>query len=1405
MKILNVLVCGSFNKITRPLFEYLIDSGHVIHVIHSEYSDEWMNISSYNLSVVLADNIDVSKYDFQLNFEDFNSYPSIPEMIFDINSDSINVGLISSGKYLSLSSGTIRKKQGLFMVEDLDAVFSVLKVLFIDAIVSLMRIDSIDNRFIVNPDFSNDSFLNYLYLDKKLHSLYQHYQSFYEHESRFCFPCARLSEKSFLEIEMPPGFIEVEKLEAFTLYILMLFNGRRGGLFSYDLKVNNKQISKYIDISPCISFIKLLSLINQPEYEVFEHSLYIGMGFKDFKTDVLVCYDSSSNIEESVLLQIGIDLEKNSLWLSYPKEWYFFSNLQSFLSDFCKHLTVDKTSETQLYDFLYHDLGYFNKQNISWNKTDIPFPKEKSLHQLFMEQVKKTPGNIALVCGNNSLTYDELNKLTNQFSRVIQEFNPKKLIPLCFEPSLDMIVAIISVLKVGCAYVPIDPSYPKKRILHLLKDTETNLVIMQEQFQKLFRDDLLFSGSCLLIDYESLKKYNDSPIDAQSSPIDLAYVIYTSGTSGLPKGVMIEHKSIINTTFSVGSEFLTLDSDDKIAQVYSYTFDPFCLNLSLSLVFGCQLHILDEEYVRDVNLLTSYISAHQISFITVPTAIYQMMSTVDTSLLKTLKYLKCGGERLNKSIENNCHCYEFINSYGPTEATVDSHLAIYGKYLNHLDVNGAKIGRPINNTRSYILDEKLSPLPIGAIGELYIGGAGLARGYLNQPELTKERFINNPFATSNDKEQGYTRLYKTGDLARYLPDGNIEYIGRNDFQVKIRGYRIELGEIEKVLVNYPGVENAVVLSYDTPSSYLAAYYVSPEALDEVLIREHLEKYLPSYMLPAWIVHMDSFPLTISGKLDRKSLPKPTYTGDVYVGARTQIEHKIVGVWEDVLSVDRVGIKDDFFVLGGDSIQSIQVCARLQREGIDCRVKDIVTHRCIERIALEVGDKVGIVAEQGVLGGDFGFLPIQSWFFNLDLEYPNYWNQSFMVRVPKLDISRLNAVIPILVDRHDMLRARFDGKIQSYLTEIPISEISSRELKDVTEEDFSLWQSNFDIKDGPLWRIEYITGYEDGSARLYMSYHHLIMDSVSWRIIIDDIKCLYENKPLGLKSSSYRQWVDSFPEESTGWQSQETDFLLPQISNKEYVSEFSFSREQTLNLLTSVHDAYHTEINDILLTALGIVLKEWLNEPAMTITLESHGRDASDEHLDFSRTVGWFTSMFPVKLEPQDDLGESIICTKENLRHIPNKGIGYRSLDNLPSIVFNYLGQFDDGVDDWHVVNEFSGHSMDARNHRPHVLSMNGMVIDGHLRFNLSTCTSEKDCEQLSRSFETHLLSIIEHCKQKPSMYTPSDFKTVDLSQSLLNKLQENDPNIEAIYPASSLQQGFIYHAISQPEDDAYRV
>jgi len=611
----------------------------------------------------------------------------------------------------------------------------------------------------------------------------------------------------------------------------------------------------------------------------------------------------------------------------------------------------------------------FQQIIIDWNKTDVDYPKEKTIHQLFEEQVVKTPDSIAVVFEEQKLTYAELNIKSNQLARYLQSqitINPDTLIGLCLDRSLEMIIGILGILKAGGAYVPLDPKYPEERIKYILEDTNTSLVLTQsyliENIRKITTIDIIdLESGC----YSDKGKTN---ILIKNGTSNLAYVIYTSGTTGKPKGVMVSHQAVNNYNNWIYSHNC-YSKANIIDCSSSFSFDATVNVLITPLCHGQQVILCTEVVKKDINLFLDHVNRKKIELIKItPSYLSNLLS--HTRAYGQIEYLKCiilGGEKANKvDIQEFIGLnpeIEILHHYGPTETTVG--VTSFIDFTNNTlldNISRIPIGKISSNNQAYVLDKNNAPVPIGVTGELHIGGAGLARGYLNRPELTAQKFIPNPFITEEAKTKGYTKLYKTGDLVRWLPDGNLDYIGRNDHQVKIRGYRIELGEIESVIKSIDEIKQVCVLVKEkNDNRYLVAYFVlekSTELKNDLILRK-LSIQLPDYMLPDAFVQLEKFPLTINGKLDHRLFPNYEFTNEeTYLAPSTKLDIKLSSIWQEVLKLGKVGMSDDFFRIGGNSILAIKLSHKISENlDIQIAIADIFKYRTIQELSNYISNLV----------------------------------------------------------------------------------------------------------------------------------------------------------------------------------------------------------------------------------------------------------------------------------------------------------------------------------------------------------------------------------------------------------------------------------------------------------------
>lgn len=1016
-----------------------------------------------------------------------------------------------------------------------------------------------------------------------------------------------------------------------------------------------------------------------------------------------------------------------------------------------------------------------------------------------------------------------------------------------------MPVCILAVLKAGAAYIPLNPGEAEHRLGYILQDTGAKAILSDGE--SVARLNPIPDLPVVTVDNPAFQ--NDLVSFQQSGNPDaaialnqLAYVIYTSGTTGKPKGVMIEHAGLINLALAQGEAFGLGQGDAAAKQCLwyaAYVFDAHVSELFTAIANGHALHILQEPVRKDYDALARYISDHKIDIATIPPALLDKNSPLP------LATLVVAGEPCNREIMERYRSQgtTVINAYGPTESSVCATL----HYFESGDSN-LNIGLPLPNIDVHVLDKNLNPVPPGAIGELYISGVGLARGYLNDAHQTAQAFIASPFP-SDEQKQGdeAARLYKTGDLVRRLPDSSIEYVGRRDSQVKIRGFRIELSEIEMQLAQVPEIIQAAVVAHKLPTGAraLVAYYVSDAALDKQRIAEYLSRGLPDYMVPAAYIHLTAFPMTVNGKLNHKALPQPDWSReDSYVAPEGKTETELCRIFSEILgqAPGQVGVNDEFFRLGGDSISAIQTI-RLVRQRLKgtIAVKDIFeckTVRLLAKIiAFDEDRRVEHLSESGVLTGQVPMLPIQQWFFDQAgrgtfADY-QHWNQSFILDVPRLDADVLRQSLALLFAYHDALRMTFvrDGqegyrqRYQPEITEVPLSVVEAVENKEREAALFDRWQRGFDIFAGKLCHVGYIHSENAPRAKLHFAFHHLIVDAVSWHIIRQDLERLYlavEASPAGIsdpaevlgdKPTSYRQWVAhvqgyASQQESVYWHNAMRGmedycrelapiFTSPSLSQ----CEVSLGQPLTQSLLGRIHAVLNTQVNDILLASFAHTLNAFNGLNTQYLTLEGHGREPLDASVDVNRTVGWLTNMYPVRLACSGDWLRQIVAVKESLGEVPHRGVGFAPLvgyarEQLPPIGFNYLGRFDESLQEgWRFSSEDAGAAVSPENGEMHLLSVNAGIIGGQLKIRLSGYLAESAMQQLAERYLAAITDAIGHLLAQTRTYlTAKDIEGV-ISQQTLDRLQHNG-ELESVYLANSLQEGFIYHAVSQGEvDDAY--
>jgi amino acid adenylation domain-containing protein/non-ribosomal peptide synthase protein (TIGR01720 family) len=1078
----------------------------------------------------------------------------------------------------------------------------------------------------------------------------------------------------------------------------------------------------------------------------------------------------------------------------------------------------------------------------------IPAPDAPPVHDRFAAQAQRTPDAIAVTCAGQHLTYAALNARANQLARLLRArgAGPDTLVALRLPRTLDLVVAILAVLKAGAAYLPIEPATPPARQRFMLDDAQPVVLLTTDDGPPQTDDRGQWDdrGRWAVIDLQAeaavIARQPATDPPPLATPAHLAYCIYTSGSTGQPKGCLITHANLARL-FSATDAWFGFGPHDVWTLFHSAAFDFSVWELWGALLYGGRLVVVPWAVSRDPAAFLELLASEQVTVLNqTPSAFLQLLphALAAEAPSLALRYVIFGGEALDVAAlrpwfdRHGDMRPRLVNMYGITETTV--HVTY--RPLTAADVAAAgggrasPIGQRIPDLTLYVLDRHLEPVPAGVPGELYVGGAGVARGYLNRPELTAERFVEaggvrreagdaphvpsvQPPAAS--RQPPAARLYRTGDRARWRADGELEYLGRLDGQVKLRGFRIELGEVEATLRAHPDVAAAaVVVRADRPGDKRLVAYVVPGAAsqepqaksskdqdrergsqgageraddarrtmdgDDAAFIAHrssllawLRARLPDYMVPAAIVTLDALPLTANGKLDRNALPPPSGErwgmSAAYAPPETDAERTLAAIWAQVLGVPQVGRYDNFFELGGDSIVSIQVVALAAQAGLRIAPRHFFQEGTLAGLAA-LAEPAG-AAPAAVPHGEAPLTPIQRWFFARHPRAPEHWNTSIMLEAPAgLDPALLERAATALVAHHDALRLRFtceDGTWRQVAAAgadtaevfrvVDLAGVPARRRRAAIEAAAAAAQAGFDLASGPLVRIVLLDLGPRISARLLLVFHHLVIDGVSLRIVLHDLLTLYQQLArdaapvLPPKTTPFVAWARRLPELAASpaiagqleyWtrlagRQAALPVDLPGGTNTYGDAErlvVGLNARETDALLRRLPAALDARVDELLLAALALAFRAWTGEPELLLELDTHGRADVLDGVDLSRTVGWFTSIYPVLLcAPDDDPLAALRAVQEALRGVPDHGIGYGLLRELhpdpavrermaavpqPAVSFNYLGQFDRGQDGatpglpLRIAPESPGPEQHPANPRPAELYVVGVVAGG---------------------------------------------------------------------------------------------
>ncbi|WP_165482867.1 non-ribosomal peptide synthetase, partial [Legionella gratiana] len=1287
MKILKVLINLKINKLVQSFIDYLIDAGHfvIVNAHWVETQATWIDKYTHNFIIAREEQLEQFDVDYELHLIDAPGRLKNKSIILDFECASDQIKLCSF-IYKHHAQKQIVSKQiiSLYPRQDPDFLPYInreLTELFIDTIIHLSKYA--DSEFISVIHEQKENQFAALQAYEYERALLDNYYQSVEGDDVFLVDCfsqkgvpTRNSQCCYLPL------IQKEYLELFTLYLLQLFNSRKEGIYTYDLVVARNKLTKWV---PCYfndDYCSLQSRYQDPRYDVIHNKFYAVA--PSAHSSVLVTYDEKDQ-EHNAVVFIHYDSQLAQITVSYPQHLHFFAALPQIVDQFLSGL--DSFIQGHMC------LGHFQQlASTSWlisHHTQRAFP-QTLLHQLFEQQAALLSHHVAVSCGEIYLTYKELNEQANQLAAWIQGqgIAAKQLIVLYLERRVDLVVAVLAVLKSGNAYVPLDLKYPNERVATIIEDCQPALILTHNcYYEKL--QQITPTTPLIALDAPEfraqLSSFSKENLEPCYDMTRLAYVIYTSGTTGKPKGVMIEHRALVNT-ITYFAETVKFTATDKVLAVTTIAFDIAGLELYMPLIRGGEIILAGQQEVMNASRLLHIIEEKQVTVMQATPSLWHLLVQALEDKTLAIRAL-CGGEALNEVLAVALmQKVQFLwNVYGPTETTIWSTINLCQQANNP-----SFIGKPIANTECYVLDEYLLPLPVGVIGELYIGGAGLARGYWCREELTAQQFIHHSFTDSSPA----MRLYKTGDLVRWTASGELEFIGRNDFQVKIRGHRIELGDIESALNGFAGVQQSVVvvktMNGEEQSSpinhYLVGYYVAHSPVDEEAMLAHLAKKIPDYMLPNILVRLEEIPLNPNGKVDRKALPLPNFNSSTFMAPRNELEVKLCSIWAEILGlpVTRANILDDFFRFGGNSILAIQLVNKINHElHSDIAIRDVFIEKNIANLAYRVEQSLGrfIYKEYQIQTMDrsnlyqpFPLNNVQQTYYWGRFDHFELSNISTHVytefKYIELDVERLQDAFNQLIQRHLALRTVFIEDQQCFLEEVKPYAIAYFELS--TEAELLAIRQQFSHKvyspdTYPLFDIV-VTKF-NGIYLLHVSFDAIIIDMSSFEILFTEWITLYENPEhqLPILQLNFRDYIlqseqlrasSLFEKAQAYWQKRLNDYFLemnlPLIARPSQVKHPHFKRiskaipKLIWDKLTAKAHYVGVSLTALVLEAYARTLCFWSGQKQVAVNLTLFNR--LPLHPQVHDLIGDFTALelFPYQYNALDTVNSVLEKTHQQL-------------------------------------------------------------------------------------------------------------------------------------------------------------
>ncbi|MCK4258345.1 MAG: amino acid adenylation domain-containing protein, partial [Halanaerobiales bacterium] len=1104
----------------------------------------------------------------------------------------------------------------------------------------------------------------------------------------------------------------------------------------------------------------------------------------------VICEEIQPKVSELEQFSVVFTLKISKAGISVQVEYDSYQYEAEIIQRFCKNLIsvlTDLTTNLALTIVKIPIVDLEEQQKLeSFNNTYGEYPQDTTLYELFVEQVERSPEFPALHFQDDTLTYRELNERSNQLAWFLRKkgITSNDIVALMINISIDMVIGIIGVLKAGAAYLPIDPDLPEDRISYMLHDSKAKLLLTDGTASNL-------NPPLEVINITQLELHQEPTgyVEVESQGTDLAYVIYTSGSTGEPKGVLIQHNNIVNQLIGLQK---TYPFDDSLRHVLMapYTFDPSVQQIFLPLITGGQLFLVTKMMKNDPRRMFELIKSKKINvFNTVPSLMESLMALAEDEERLEFIYVILAGEvfskKLHQRLLNSFTIDKLINIYGPTEATINTTL--YECKLEE-EYTTIPIGKPLMNYKVWILNEEQQITPIGVPGELCIGGEGLARGYVNKPELTKEKFINNLFVPEE-------KMYRTGDLARWLPEGNLEFLGRIDNQIKIRGFRVELGEIENQLLKYPEISEAAVvaLTREDGDKYLCAYYLSNQDVPNPDLREYLGERLPDYMIPTYFFKLEKMPLTPNGKLDRNSLPAPDQFQQEQtelVASQNMTQERLLAIWKEVLQIENIGVKSNFFELGGHSLRATVLSVRIYKEfNVDVPIHEVFARPTIELLAKHLSElqKSEFTAIEPVeKRPEYPLSSAQRRMYivnQLEANKINYNIPSVLVLKGKVDIEKFEQAFAQLITRHETLRTSFytiDGEPVQKIHDTVNFAISFQEIPEAQVEKLVReFIQPFDLSCAPLLRVKLLKVTEEKHI-LMVDMHHIISDGVSMEIIVGDFLNLYMGYELlelpiqyrdfavwqneliksGLINKQEEYWLDLFNDREIPVLNLPTDYPRPKLMDYQgNAIHFEIDKELTkkLNNLASSNGA---TLYMVLSGVFNILLAKYSSQEDIIIGSPIAGRT----HPDLESVIGMFVNILVMRNAPKQDktfvdflgkIKENALMAYENQdyqfemlveRLDLERGLIPRDLSRNPlfDVMFALQNQMTSGVDfpDLKLSNYSIGNQVAKFD-----LTLNAFESEKGLHFDLEYKTKlfkEETIKRIARHFVNLINEVVEN-------------------------------------------------------------